>query len=347
VFLSMEGGDGMPTASAVPVGRERVDRGAVDGIGGGGAPLQAWQTLSLPRPVLHRAELVQRKKRKAEVWRLSGQQAGDHVFAKRCRSHEAAREELVYRRVLPQIGMQTVQYLGRVDTGDGQTAWLFMKQVVGGAYAADEPLHRELAADWLSALHFATHNGPPIEGLPDVGPLRYRTMLEDLVRILPEAACNQELGRADVEVIDEVATCCRNLLELWPSVESAAGHLPHTLVHGSFSGRNMLVTSTAAGPVLSVFDWGAAGWGVPARDLGKLVSPKIAGTAATYWRRFPDATASDRDLLVALGRIFRAVEHMTWVAPRLKYPWVEEPMRRATFHGTELVAAGDALRRLV
>jgi Phosphotransferase enzyme family len=345
----MEGGDEMPTAGAVPAGRERVDRGASDGADNGGAPLQAWQTLSLPRPVLQRAAPVQRKKRKAEVWRLSGPQAGDHVLAKRCRLHEAAREDLVYCRVLPQIRMQTVQYLGRVDTGDGQTAWLFMKEVVGGAYAADEPLHRELAADWLSALHCATHNGPPIEGLPDVGPLRYRTMLEDLVRILPEAACNQELGRTDVEVLDEAATCCRYLLELWPSVESAAGHLPHTLVHGSFSGRNMLVTSTSAatGPVLSVFDWGAAGWGVPARDLGNLVSPKIAGTVATYWRRFPDVTASDRDLLVALGRIFRAVEHMTWVAPRLSYPWVEEPMRRAAFHGTELVAACDALRRLV
>jgi Phosphotransferase enzyme family len=310
-------------------------------------PLEAWRALSLTRPVLERAEPVQRRKRKAEVWRLSGRPAGERVFAKRCRLTEAATEKLVYSSILPRIGMESAQYLGCVDARDDRTAWLFVREVQGAGYTADEPLHRELAAAWLAALHASARDAAEAQELPDVGPRRYRAMLEGLVRTLPAAAGNEELGRAEVEVLDDATSCCQGLLALWPAVESAVAPLPHTLVHGSFSRRNMLVASTTTGPVLSVFDWAAAGWGIPARDLVKLASPTIAGTAATYWRILPDVGASDRDLLIALGRLFRAVEHMSWLAPRLSYPGVEQPMRKAAAHFAELVAGCDVLRRLV
>jgi hypothetical protein len=322
------------------------------GTAAAGVPLQAWRTLSIPRPLLVHAEPVQRRKRKAEVWRLSDEQGRNRVFAKRCRLDEAAREALVYRDVLPRIGLAAEHYLGCADASDGRTAWLFVRDVVGVAYRAEEPMHRHLAASWLSTLHSETRRGPALHGLPDVGPLRYRSMLDDLIRSLPAAAGNPELNRADVGVVDKAATCCRDLVDLWPSIERAAAALPHSLVHGSFSRRNMLVAPTADGPALRAFDWGAAGWGVPARDVAKLVGPTIAGngvagTAETYWRGFPELAIADREFLIALGGLFRAIEHLTWVAARLRYPCVEGPLRKAAARTVELTTADSVLRRLV
>ncbi|MGY1737094.1 phosphotransferase family protein [Geodermatophilus sp. SYSU D00684] len=297
--------------------------------------------------MLERAEPVQRQKRKAEVWRLSGTTADVRVFAKRCRRHEADREELVYTGVLPRTGMGTARYLGRADAGDGRTAWVFVEEVVGAVYDARVPWHRDLAADWLSALHAAARACPAPDGLPDVGPRRYRAMLDDLVHLLPAAAGNPELGPDDLEVLERTADCCHELSDLWPRLVLAVEEFPRTLVHGSFSQRNMLIATRHGRPVLHVFDWGAAGWGVPARDLGKLVEAKIAGPESRYWRRFPEVARADRALLLAAGRLFRAIEHLGWVAPRLSRSWVEEPMRTATAHADRLVATSAVLRRLL
>jgi len=172
-------------------------------------------------------------------------------------------------------------------------------------------------------------------------------MLEDLVRTLAEASLNEELGRSDLEVIDQAASCCHEVLELWPRIERAVRRFPQTLVHGSFSRRNMVVIPTSGQPVLGVFDWGAAGRGVPARDLLKLADPKIAGSVAIYWLKFPDVAPSDQELLIAVGRLIRAVEHMSWVAPGRHQPSLEEPISRLAAHGGQLVAARDVLLRLV
>jgi len=329
-----------------PNGLEASSRNAVSRAKESG-PLDAWRAVSRTRPVLERAELLQKQKDKAEVWRLTGRPRGDCVIAKRCRLVEADREELVYSSVLPRIGMATGQYLGRVDAGDGRTAWLFVKELVGVPYDAEEPLHRDLAAAWLSALHAAAREAPAVADLPDVGPPRYRPMLEDLVRTLAQASLNEELGRSDLEAIEQAASCCHEVSELWPRIERAVRRLPQTLVHGSFSRRNMVVIPTSGQPVLGVFDWGAAGCGVPARDLVKLVDPKVAGSVAIYWRKFPDVAPSDQDLLVAVGRLIRAVEHMSWVAPGCHHPCLSEPMRRLAAHGAQLVAARDVLLGLV
>ncbi len=56
--------------------------------------------------------------------------------------------------------------------------------------------------------------------------------------------------------------------------------MPATLVHGDFARQNVRVRHGQAGLVLLPFDWGTAGWGVPAADL--------AGSA-TFASQFPGA----------------------------------------------------------
>jgi hypothetical protein len=135
----------------------------------------------------------------------------------------------------------------------------------------------------------------------------------------------------------------------WPGVERACDGLPVTLVHGDLRKKNVRIGGGEAAPVLYVFDWEMAGWGVPAADLsgagGKGATLRVDSgtyleTVREYWPHL-DAAAVSR--LSVLGRIFQALAGAEWDGASLKFEstvCLLQPVSSMQIHDTAL---SDAL----
>ena len=85
--------------------------------------------------------------------------------------------------------------------------------------------------------------------------------------------------------------------------------MPRTFIHGDFAPKNMRVRAGPGGSTLLCFDWGSAGWGVPAADLvqpgGKALVELTPDRRITSWRWHPRRQAPPgqglRDFLGAPG----------------------------------------------
>jgi hypothetical protein len=316
--------------------------------------LHAWCELGNTNPGLGVVELLQSKKKKPTVWRFRGVGAcGTSMIAKYCHRDQAFVERLVYRDLLPKLSVPSLRWYGLVHDGDGRNAWLYMEDAAGEPYSPVDPVHRALAAQWLSRVHALAVPPESVERLPDAGPARYESLLEDLLDLAALAKAGTELDIGAVRTLEGVIDHCERLLESWSSVFSFCEQFPRTLVHGSLSRRNMRVRTPEDTPVLMVFDWGAAGYGVPARDLAKLVGSSVGSNLHEYRQQ---AGVSRRMLetgmaesLVVVGRLFRAIEHLTWTVPKLQYEWVRpEEVRKVRELHAELnhistLAKGTAL----
>jgi aminoglycoside phosphotransferase (APT) family kinase protein len=305
-------------------------------------PQDAWSRVPHAAGLkVHTAEVLQKKKRKAEVWRLKlGDGASNSVIAKRCSPEEARHETYVYQVVLPEADVPTLHCFGAVPDTDLGLEWLIVEEACGDPFSSEDPAHRLLAARWLANLHACCSHRSSQDTLPDVGARHYEAMLGPLLRTLAAVRSNPALG-ADEE--REVAALEDRILRLqagWTAVARLSDHYPSTLVHGSFGQRNMRVRRSGDRPELCVFDWGAAGWGPPARDVAKLVGRGVLADIADYRAalgdRYPIRAGGSVEDLVTLGRCFRAIEHLVWIAPRLAYEWVEGPLETMRRHHREL-----------
>jgi hypothetical protein len=293
--------------------------------------------------------LVQRKKRKAEVWAVETAESDcPRVIAKRCTPDEARREDYVYSVVLPRIGDDLIRYFGCVNDEDGQAVWLFVEDARGVPYDSKDAAHALLASEWLGRVHARASSIPRDSRLPELGSATYKALLHQIGRELRGVRGNATLAESHVQEVDSLSQLVDRLLSDWPKTEQLEARFTVSLVHGSFSHRNMRVRTEDGTPRLVVFDWGAAGWGVPARDIAKLLGSSISGDASSYrasaeaWSPSP---VDDHAVLVMadLGLLFRAIEHLAWVVPSLKYEWVEVPMNSVQKNHARLKEAASRL----
>jgi hypothetical protein len=103
----------------------------------------------------------------------------------------------------------------------------------------------------------------------------------------------------------------------------------------------MRVTRTAAGPILRLFDWGAASWGIPARDVAKLASPHVMGDLSLYCARCGLGEETG-PLLVALGNLFRSIEHLHWAMSILAHDCGDDPIANVGKHAAVLQELADS-----
>lgn len=300
--------------------------------------IHVWQTAKTRDSRLREAtptaiEPLQVRKGKATVWRIHLAGAPfQAVIAKRSAAAQTLLEQHVYRDLLEPSGLGDQLCLGVVPVPESTQAWLVVEDVAGEPFSPTDSLHRSLAADWLGRLHQTTRHRANGGVLPDVGPGRYQPMLRSLVEELPGVLTNPSLENHQAHELEDLTTLLVDLLDQWRTVELICARSVPTLVHGSISVRNMRVLHDRSGPRLRVFDWGAAGWGTPARDVAKLLSPRIGATAEMY-----DAGAPGRVLALAVvGGVFRAVEHLTWVVPKLAYDWIAGPLETTFTQRREL-----------
>jgi aminoglycoside phosphotransferase (APT) family kinase protein len=113
-------------------------------------------------------------------------------------------------------------------------------------------------------------------------------------------------------------------------------------VHGDFVGKNIRIRSGPRGYTLLPFDWGDAGWGIPAVDLAQAAhpypdfsaSPGVPTYCALMRQQWPRIPVQTIERLANCGTLFRCVAALDWEAHDLVYPWRDAALRHMAVYGS-------------
>jgi hypothetical protein len=298
------------------------------------------------------------KKAKGQVYRLEGAgPGGAAVIAKRSSSDRIQRECAVYEHALPALPVPEVGYYGSIEEPEEGCGWLFLEDAGDERYSPLLGEHQSLAGRWLAQLHTSATRLAGEARLPDRGPNYYLEHLRSARETILANLINPALGAEDVAVLAAVVRQCEAVASRWGEVERWCAGMPRTFIHGDFAPKNMRVRSGPPGSVLLPFDWGSAGWGVPAADLvqAALTPDRATGwDLSAYWAS-PDLPAycsavrecgwrldvQDVRPLAAIGKIFRCLICINLDAQCFTTPWVEFGVRKMRVYGAEMA---DAVR---
>jgi hypothetical protein len=310
--------------------------------------VKAWAELGPRRVQPDRIEVLKQKKNGA-VYRLASVGPGHSaVIAKWCRHERAMIERTVYEEVLPHLPLPMPYYYGciaedpssevdRADRGEenGRFWWLFLEDIGHERYSPFVEEHRTLAAQWLGAMHAATEDFGEVESanvralLPNRGPDHYLMYLRSARRAIPQIRAIPSLKATEQAILQDIVAMCEYLEMHWGQVEAFCDRMPRTFIHGDCLAKNVHVRMSRAGLSIAPFDWGGAGWGLPATDLGQLGLPyeNLPPThpdCATYlsvvrdqWTSFDLQTVQQ---LANLGQMFWSLKVISRGVPEFDYP---------------------------
>jgi ATP-binding cassette subfamily B protein len=281
------------------------------------------------------------KKRPKLVCRLGGVgPEGRPVIAKERSTGSGNPERTLYERVLPRLDVPVAQYYGFAEEVSGQYGWLFLEDVVGEEYSHSSTTHRTLAARWLAALHESTAAANLEHSLPDRGVGHYLRELRSAQQTMRDDLGNRPSSGLDRDVLAYALRRCADLESQWGTVEGRCDGLPETLVHGDLARHNVRLRTSSGVKVFVPFDWGEAGWGIPAVDLaqsvGRSVSPDLAVYAERICRVWPELGMAEVQRLASLGSLFRAVAAISWVGVGLPLEQVAGSLRSVWFFTEKL-----------
>jgi hypothetical protein len=277
---------------------------------------------------------------------------GVSVIAKRYPRAKAAVERLVYEDVLPNMPVRAPRFYGCVEEADGASCWLFLEDLGRERYCPASDEHRRLAARWLGQLHALSGALVPPARLADLGPACWLGHVRSARRRIEAGLGNAALASKDREVLGEVLGVLGALERGWGRVERRCEAMPRALVHGDFVAKNIGVRAEDGGVALVPFDWGQAGWGPPAVDLGAC-PPELGGLTAdvdvtAYWEtvrgHWPGVGLAGVRDWVAVGTLARCVMAMDWEAASLGSGYVTESVARMGLYGGALAGAVRAGR---
>jgi aminoglycoside phosphotransferase (APT) family kinase protein len=246
------------------------------------------------------------------------------VIAKQCRRDTALIERTVYEEILPNLPFPSLRYYGSVEEPNGESCWLFLEDVSGHEkYHPDSEQHRVAAARWLGIMNTVASDLAPAARLPDRGAQHYLDLLQSSRATIESSFANPALKAQDLAVLETILTACEYLRVHWSRLRSVCKGVPNTLVHGDLIGHNVRVRNGRHGIVLLPFDWEKAGWGVPAEDISRIHIP-------TYWsvirERWPKLTVQSLKRLADVGKLFRCIVFLDWIAPSLTQESVARPI---------------------
>jgi hypothetical protein len=292
--------------------------------------VRAWSGLA-PACALPDHVVVLKRKAKGAVYRLAGVgPEGRAVIAKRAHREKAVVERAVYERVLPRLPRSPVGYHGFVDEADGSFTWLFLEDVGDERYLPLDREHRALAAHGLALLHTVADDAEVQATFPERGVDHHRGYLRSIAETLPRSRALPTLPPRGREVLDRIAAACPRLESSWSGIEALCAGAPQTLVHGDCLAKNVHVRSSAAGRSIAPFDWGGAGWGIAATDLGQLAlplggppehDPDYAGYLDVALQRWPALGLESVRQLANLGQLFWALKVIARGLPELECEW--------------------------
>ncbi|HZD56577.1 MAG TPA: phosphotransferase [Anaerolineales bacterium] len=265
--------------------------------------------------------------------------AGSAVICKRCWRANALVENRIYAQILPQLPFPSLGYYGMLEEANCELCWLFLEDAGENAYSDLIGEHRLLRAQWLSLMHTAAAHLDAAVRLPDKGPQHYLKRLYSVRDALSDKllALNTQIDGPS-----PLGTILRQfeLLEShWDQVEAFCDGMPPALVHGDFVVKNLRVRTSQAGIALLPFDWGEAGWGVPARDLVDVDLVAYWSATHVHW---PWLDLRTLRRLATIGKIFRAIDAIYWLLPSFNYEWLKRPRNSMSIYASWLAGAIQA-----
>lgn len=298
---------------------------------------------------------IQRRRHSA-VYRIRWADGGS-VIAKRCRSHMSAVEVAVYRYLLPQMGqrVRAPAYLGSVDDPNADPAdpftWLFIEDLGERRYAPGAAGERDDLARWLGSLQ-ATLLAAGNEHTPHL-PVRdtgyYRRYLDQAIVQLPRLVTDRSAPAGLARLSDSVLSTLRAVRESWPALQATFDRVPRVLVHGDCLPKNIHVVTTPGGGFEVVpVDWGNAGWGLPASDLGQstlLFGDPPIGQASyeTYsnvlMSAWPACDVTVVRRLANLGRLLWSVKVIAMSIPGFVHDRLDKVEQHLSMYASVLVAS--------
>ena len=275
--------------------------------------VQAWNQLCSKHKEPKCIELFE--KGSNSVYRLDGVgPSGTAVIAKRSRAGRALVEQIVYEEILPHLPVAALRFYGYVSEPGTEYGWLFLEDAGGEEFAYSLEEHRRLAARWLGQMNVSAACIPAVSRLPDRGPKHYLDHLHWAQELIQRNLGNPALIGQDSRVLEGILLQCHFLEARWNCIEELCHRFPLTLVHGDFMKDNVRVRSSTCGVSFVAFDWGMAGYGIPAIDIAEtsgrgVIRARIETELIDYWSAVREWW-SDLDLtaikqLADLGAVFR------------------------------------------
>ena len=302
----------------------------------------AWRELGLGTAKPERIEILKGKTPKNNqaykrlVCRLVGVGSErSSIIGKRCERDKALIERKIYEEILPYLPITSLKYYGTVEEANQEYYWLFLEYAGERAYSANIEEHHQLSAQWLARMHTSTTHDTAPAHLPNKGSRHYLKRLQSARNGILQHLTDHELQSNDLVSFKNILTLCDLLESKWDRIEELCAEIPQTLVHGDFIPRNLRVRSDGFGMTLIPFDWGEAGWGVPAPDIMHV-------EVIAYWSMVRDqwpwlnSQAIQRSAI--LGKILRCLDAINWEIPSFNYKW-QRPMRNMRIYESWLVEA--------
>jgi aminoglycoside phosphotransferase (APT) family kinase protein len=225
-----------------------------------------------------------------------------------------------------------------LEEANSEFGWLFLEDAGIQEYSKLNGEHRELIAQWLALMHTSARHISEPASLPDKGPNHYLERLVFTCDALLDLLPNLTVQHDDLTPVETIVSQFDLLESHWDQVEKFCAGIPRTLVHGDFVTKNLRIRSSQAGMVLLPFDWGEAGWGIPAVDIMQVDVASYWSTVHGHWP-WLDVHAIQR--LATVGKIFRCIDAVYWELPSFKYAWSKDPFYNMNIYASRLA---DAMR---
>lgn len=263
---------------------------------------------------------------KVEDPRSEADRAASAVIAKRCRQSTALIERTIYEEILPNLPLPMLHYYGSVEEPTGGFYWLFLEDLSGEEkYQPHLKEHRVAAARWLGIMNKSASGlvEDPGPVLPERGPEYYLNLLRSARDTILSNFANPTLRAGDLALLKTVVAHCEYLRGHWSQLACVCEGMPQTLVHGDFIKKNVGVRTGRDGLIFLPFDWEKAGWGIPAEDISRVDIPTYWSTVQDHW---PKLSIQALARLAYVGKIFRCLVFLDWLAPSLHYESVAHAM---------------------
>lgn len=270
------------------------------------------------------------------VYRLAGiAPDGGSVIAKLCAREDGDRSRVICTSVLPLLQRPALLFYGCLEAGP-RRSWLFLEDGGPLKCSLENADHKRALSAWLAALHASTAAHAKGFALPETGFDAYLKQLRSGRRKILKGLGLLEFEPEDEATLRSIAEWYGRIESLWPKLRTMVGDAPHTVVHGDFAPKNVLVREVLGHTEVFPIDWETAGWGTPAEDLGEYPDLAIYTTQAREHGATWSLEAVRR--WAAVGKILRHVAAFDWASATLVGGWPPRGVRRMR------VRLGDALQ---
>jgi hypothetical protein len=272
--------------------------------------VKAWNELRPESTLPKEIEVLKIRQKQPTVYRLSGfGSGGSSIIAKRCGRKNALVERTIYEEILPHLPISSLRYFGFVEEPDGEFCWQFVEDAGEEKYSRNIEEHRTPGARWLGLMHTSAAHVAKAVTLPDRGPSWYLRRLRSARARIRQALDSTAPSDNDVARLTSLVSQCNSLESRWEELAESCDGAPSTLVHADFVAENVRVRNNPKGVTLLPFDWGTAGWGMPARDLVGLDVAVYHAEVQYVWPRLDIETIRHLAKLGEVCRLIAAVHH--------------------------------------